>query len=240
MNCRFLARSRLALLGCERLGMTNGGALLGHERVEMNKEIGKGDWVMSLGVVVGDLMGVADGGSFWGEAEPSGRRGRGRKLGRRGDGVADKSVRSTLPCTTLDRSSRAVTGKRLGEVAEAAFMAKASALGFGVSKTWGDSDRYDFIVDGGAGLWRVQVKSAHRAGEDGGYSFRSHGHSQDAYRAEEIDALVAYVVPEDAWYVFPAAVFVGMKSMKLFGGSRRRRSKFERYREAWEILRERR
>ncbi len=129
---------------------------------------------MSLGVVVGDLMGVADGGSLW-EAEPSGRRGRGRKLGRRGDEVADKSVRSTLSGTTLDRSSRVVTGKRLGEVAEAAFMAKAAALGFGVSKTWGDSDRYDFIVDGGAGLWRVQVKSAHRAGEDGAYSFRSHG-----------------------------------------------------------------
>lgn len=63
------------------------------------------------------------------------------------------------------------------------------------------------------------------------------GNSQDAYRAEEIDALVAYIVPEDAWYVFPAAVFVGMRSMKLFGGSRRRRSKFERYREAWGILR---
>ncbi len=224
---------------------------------------------MSLGVVVGDLMAVAEVGDLWGEADGGGRRrsrkivesceGEGARVGNSRSRLGDpharlenphpsrkkprlgwgtrSGTRSVLGAGEGARSTLAVTGKRLGEVAEAAFMAKAAALGFGVSKTWGDSDRYDFIVDGGAGLWRVQVKSAHRAGEDGGYSFRSHGHSQDAYRAEEIDALVAYVVPEDAWYVFPAAVFVGMRSLKLFGGSRRRRSKFERYREAWEILR---
>ena len=67
-------------------------------------------------------------------------------------------------------------GKRRGEIAEAAFLAKVASLGFTVSKTWGDSDRYDFVVDGGAGLRRVQVKSAHREGEDGGYSFRTHDH----------------------------------------------------------------
>jgi hypothetical protein len=75
-------------------------------------------------------------------------------------------------------------------------LAKVSALGFGVSKTWGDSDRYDFAVDGGAGLWLVQVKSAHRAGEDGGYCFYTGGHTLEPYRSDEIDALVAYVVPE--------------------------------------------
>ena len=33
------------------------------------------------------------------------------------------------------------TGKRRGEMAEAAFVAKAVSLGFGVAKPWGDSDR---------------------------------------------------------------------------------------------------
>jgi hypothetical protein len=37
--------------------------------------------------------------------------------------------------------------KRRGEMGEAAFLLKASALGFGVAKPWGDSERYDFIVD---------------------------------------------------------------------------------------------
>ena len=52
------------------------------------------------------------------------------------------------------------TTKAIGEAAEAAFLAKATSLGFGVAKTWGDSERYDFILDSGRRLWRVQVKSS--------------------------------------------------------------------------------
>jgi hypothetical protein len=63
------------------------------------------------------------------------------------------------------------------------------------------------------------------------------GHSLGAYKEDEIDVLVAYVVPVDAWYVFPAEVFRGRRSLKLFGGSRRLRSKFEEYREGWGLLR---
>jgi hypothetical protein len=49
--------------------------------------------------------------------------------------------------------------KRRGEVSELAFFHKAASLGFGVAKPWGDSERYDFILDSGQRLWRVQVKS---------------------------------------------------------------------------------
>jgi len=49
--------------------------------------------------------------------------------------------------------------KKKGEAAELAFMLKAVSLGFGVAKPWGDSERYDFILDTGTRLWRVQVKS---------------------------------------------------------------------------------
>jgi hypothetical protein len=37
--------------------------------------------------------------------------------------------------------------KRRGELAELAFTLKAATLGFAVSKPYGDSERYDFIVD---------------------------------------------------------------------------------------------
>src|SRR6202795_740539 len=110
---------------------------------------------MSMGVVVGDLLGIAEVGSLWDREDPAAEQ---RACGK-------------------TAGMGKVTGKRRGEMGEAAFLAKVSALGFGVAKTWGDSDRYDFVVDGGAGLWRVQVKSAHRAGEDGGYSFHAHGHT---------------------------------------------------------------
>jgi PD-(D/E)XK endonuclease len=132
---------------------------------------------------------------------------------------------------------RGLTRKRRGEMAEAAFLHKASRLGFGVAKPWGDSDPYDLIVDSGRRLWRVQVKSAYRAGEYGGYTFHAHGNeNKKVYSLKEIDVLVAYVVPEDLWYVVPVSVFRKIKSMKLFPVSRRRRSKFEVYREDWEFF----
>ena len=204
---------------------------------------------MVVGVLVGDLFGVAE------------RRWTGRRLGvASGDDQADDFAGVGGRATRKGvRSVQRVTGKRLGEIAEAAFLAKASALGFGVAKPWGDSDRYDFILDASQipheersgfrlrapasltpakrlKLWRVQVKSAHRMGKDRGYSFRAHGHSSVAYREDEIDALVAYIVPEDAWYVFPAEVFGEMRSLKLFP-CERKRSRYEKYREAWEIFR---
>jgi len=55
--------------------------------------------------------------------------------------------------------------------------------------------------------------------------------------ADQIDVLVAYVVPESAWYVLPVRVIRRMRTLKLFSGSRKRRSKFEKYREAWGFLR---
>ena len=133
---------------------------------------------------------------------------------------------------------RKLTRKQRGEMAEAAFVAKVAGMGYEVSKPWGESSRYDLVVDVGGRLVRVQVKSAHRAGEYGGYTFHAHGNSYHVYRASEIDVLVAYVVPEDAWYVFPVAVFPRYRAMKVFPSSRRRRSKFEKYREAWWVMKE--
>jgi hypothetical protein len=118
-------------------------------------------------------------------------------------------------------------------MAEAAFVAKAASLGLCVSKPWGESSRYDLIVDNGRRLLRVQVKSAHRAGEYGGYTFHAHGNTSRVYGASEIDLLVAYVVPVNAWYLFRVEEFRKYKSMKLFPVSKRRRSKFEKFREAW-------
>ena len=129
-----------------------------------------------------------------------------------------------------------LTRKQRGEMAEAAFLAKAAALGFRVAKPWGESSRYDLIVDNGTRLLRVQVKSAHGAGEYGGYTFHAHGNTSRAYKASEIDVLAAYVVPVEAWYLFPVEEFRKYKSMKLFPMSRRRRSKFEKFREAWGIV----
>ncbi len=137
------------------------------------------------------------------------------------------------------RSTRALTPKQLGEIAEAEFIAKGVGLRFVVAKPWGDSESYDYIVNArkSFNFWRVQVKSAHVAGEDGTYSFRAHDHAQRSYSAKDIDALVAYARPIGAWYVFPVRVVERLKGLKLYPASRKKRSKYEKYREGWEVLR---
>ena len=123
--------------------------------------------------------------------------------------------------------------KRRGEVAEAAFLHKAASLGFSVSKPWGESDRYDFILDSGNHCWRVQVKSAHTSATNG-YSFHACGNvSSRRYTPRDIDFLVGYVVPDNVWYVLPIALFSAITAVKVFPSSKRRMSRYELYREAW-------
>jgi hypothetical protein len=126
--------------------------------------------------------------------------------------------------------------KRRGELGEAAFLAKAASMGIGVAKPWGDSERYDFIIDPGGGLLKVQIKSAYcvSAARSGGYHIRAQPRQNVSYSPNEIDLLIAYIVPLDIWYVFPPQAFVNMSSVHLFPNSDQRRSRFEQYREAWE------
>jgi len=131
---------------------------------------------------------------------------------------------------------RGLTKKRRGEMAEAAFLHKVSMLGFGVSRPWGDSEPYDLIVDSGSSLWRVQVKSASRANKYGGYMFCAHGsRRKKSYSLKEIDVLVAYIVPEDLWYVLPVRLFRKAKSLRLYPKSGSP-SKYNLYREEWQLL----
>ena len=49
--------------------------------------------------------------------------------------------------------------KRRGEWVELLFMTVAAGLGFNVAKPWGDSARYDVIVENEGRFLRMQVKS---------------------------------------------------------------------------------
>ena len=64
--------------------------------------------------------------------------------------------------------------KRKGEMIEAAFLAKVCKLRIPVCKPWGDSERYDFVVDWGKGFWSVQVK--------GGTSHKRSGYKVESGR----------------------------------------------------------
>lgn len=123
--------------------------------------------------------------------------------------------------------------KRLGEAVEAAFLAKAAMLDFALSKPWGDSRAYDFVVDGGHGLWRMQVKCAtsHRGSR---CSARAAG-SGPLYTPDDIDFLAAYVIAKNLWYVVPVEAFAPRATVH-FNYGELSQGMFEIYREAWCLL----
>src|SRR5579863_4750087 len=130
-----------------------------------------------------------------------------------------------------DISACARTRKRLGEQAEAAFLSKATSLGFSVAKPWGDSERYDLIVGSGRRLWRVQVKSTCYVGERR-FSITARGCTA-GYTEDEIDFLAAYIVPLGIWYLIPVKAFAPSKCLRLYPEGEGSRGQYEKYREAW-------
>jgi hypothetical protein len=139
---------------------------------------------------------------------------------------------------TLRKSSKSPgrSQKRRGELAELAFLYKAASLGLGVALPYRDSERFDFIVSSGKRLWRVQVKSTSRACYRH-YAIHASGHRRrdcDIYTKDEIDLIVAYLIPEEACYVIPIGAIRGRQSLYFYpNGNQRGVAKFEKYREAW-------
>src|SRR5450755_3485378 len=130
--------------------------------------------------------------------------------------------------------------KRIGELAEAALLHKAVGLGFRVTKPWGDSERYDFVLDSGRRLWRVQIKCT-AVGRAGGYHIQPihfvYGKNKVVYTADDIDVLAAQVVPLDVWYLVPVGALAAGRSLRLYPDDGCKAARFEKYREGWELFR---
>jgi len=131
------------------------------------------------------------------------------------------------------------TSKWAGEQAEAAFFNKAISLGLNVAQPWGESERYDFIVDSGSRLLRVQVKSTQ-------YQYKCNrfrvtpGAGGVLYTDKDIDFLAVYIVPLDLWYVIPVNAFANRTTLCFYPRTENSRGSFEKYREAWWRLMSRR
>jgi PD-(D/E)XK endonuclease len=129
--------------------------------------------------------------------------------------------------------------KKLGEIAEAAFLAKAAGLGLGIAKPWGDSERFDFIVWTGRGgrMRRVQVKSSGRLHGRGYVVKPVYGLQGKAeYTAEDIDVLAAYVRGRDVWYVLPVKEFAPARSLRFYPDVEWEGARWEQWRENWRVL----
>jgi hypothetical protein len=126
--------------------------------------------------------------------------------------------------------------KRCGEAIEAAFLAKVCKLRIPVCKPWGDSERYDFVVDWGKGFWRVQVKGASYCSlsRDGSKYHAGAGSNGKTFTKKDMDFVVVQIVPEDLWYVVPIEIAEGLTA--LWFNPRSKKARFEKYREAWCLL----
>ena len=128
-----------------------------------------------------------------------------------------------------------LTAKTKGELAELAFSHKAGSLGFGVATPNGEDEAYDFILDSGERLWRVQVKSMYSPFRNG-YRASCRRRIDDYYKAEEIDFVVAYIVPREIWYIIPVNSIVASSVLNFYPSGCRWGGRFERYREAWHLM----
>jgi hypothetical protein len=123
--------------------------------------------------------------------------------------------------------------KQRGEWAELRFMARAAEHGLCITKPWGEMSHYDFAIEYEGRFVRVQVKSTmyKRQGTYVCNVLANNG----PYAANQIDFVAAYVIPEDVWYIIPAHIFQRQCHVHL--SPHLKRSKYERYREAWHLLR---
>jgi len=145
----------------------------------------------------------------------------------------NNSEHPPAPTTISLQAAAEPTRKRRGEAAEAAFLARATYLGFSVCIPWGDSNRY---VELDRGFLRVQVKSATRYAETR-YRVKTTGANGQVYTSKEIDFFVGYVVPENIWYIIPIQAIGHRKNIRFYPTTRRQsRAMFEKYREAWCLL----
>lgn len=129
-----------------------------------------------------------------------------------------------------------------GNIAELEFLCATNKLGMITSQPFGNQV-YDFIVDTDKGLSRVQVKSCNTSSPNGrngnGKRYKvmvTRGATIRRYSSSEIDFLVAYVVPENEWYIIPAAEIENQYSIVLFPHLLRSTGKFEKYKNAWNLL----
>jgi len=125
--------------------------------------------------------------------------------------------------------------KQRGEWAELRFMTCASEHGLCVSKPWGDSSRYDFVVEHAGRLMRVQVKSTTFERRHS-YICHIHASRQQPYTSKQIDFVAAYIIPKNIWFIFPIEALL-RASCDLTLSPHLKDSKYAQYQEAWHLMR---
>ncbi len=160
-----------------------------------------------------------------------------------------KVRKDRVRCGKRIASAKRPRGRRnsnhVGEIAEMQFMLDAARRRFGVSRPFGNSERYDLILDAPRRLWRVQVKAS-GAEHHNGFAVRACWRTTRKhmpYTSKEIDFLAVVIQGRRLrgrriWYLIPVRALGGRLTINLypFGCRKDGEERFEKYREAWELL----
>jgi len=149
-------------------------------------------------------------------------------------GKKPNNAKPQPPQPPRPRKNTKVTGER----SEADFQGKAIHRNFGVAKPWGDSRRYDFILDNGLCLFRIQVKCTEEL-RAGAYETRATytvGKGRAVYTKKDIDFIAAHVVPLDIFYIIPVEVCTPQPMLRFYPHRNAKIMRLEKYREAWHLL----
>ncbi len=139
------------------------------------------------------------------------------------------------------KPARRLETKRHGELAEIAFLQKATNRGLRVSKPYGDSDRYDFIIDNGTHRLRIQVKSTNHLIAKNRYRVNTGRCLKPRtipYHKSEIDFIACYISVEDTWYILPLKALEGRVNVSLSSSEDPKNGRYSEYCEAWHLLKQ--
>ena len=147
-------------------------------------------------------------------------------------------MQSPSPKTPKKSARKRKNTKLTGERSEAAFLARSIDFGFGIAKPWGDSRRYDFILDNGECLHRIQVKCTEsiRARAYETRATYTTGKGRAVYTKKDIDFIAAHVVPLNLWYIIPVEICTPAPMLRFYPHRKARIMRLEPYREAWNLI----
>jgi hypothetical protein len=126
--------------------------------------------------------------------------------------------------------------KNIGNIGEATFIADATRHDLTVSQPFGDNAAYDFIVDNGDRLLRVQVKATDNETVNRAFKVNvTKGFDSRGYEEGDFDVLACYIIPLKIWFFMPFSTIIGKKTVKLCPFSLKS-CKYDKYYDKWEIF----
>ena len=120
----------------------------------------------------------------------------------------------------------------LGDIAELKFMVLMREMGYTVCKPMSHHSRYDFIIDMGDDMKRVQVKCTNYITKGSNGAYLCHSYTQRKkrrYLSSEIDFIAIYIPPHDAWYMIPVNE-IKSEDVKMYPHKIDSRGQYEKYR----------